>query len=181
MPLCLPRIVSTIGSVNSWVCLNLVLSTRDYVHEGLFLFEIMYTWQSVQLGVCLLGFFPLWSLATWHSLHLDLCPLLVLSTSGFCSSLNLSTCDSVQLGVCLLGFCPLWSLSTWHSAHVVLCSLLVLSTLVYTHVWFFLLGIMFIKDFFYLRSCPLAILFTRVFAYLDSALSGAWARDILPM
>ena len=67
-----------------------------------------------------------------------------------------------HLGFYLLWFCPLGRLSAWHSAHVILCPLLVLSTLFSTHLWFYLLGIMFIKDLFYLRSCPLGILFSWV-------------------
>ena len=64
MTCCPCRIVSAIGSVNSGFCSRLVLSTCD----------------SVQLGVCLLGFFPLGSLATCNYAHLELYPLLVLST-----------------------------------------------------------------------------------------------------
>ena len=39
---------------------------------------------------------------------------------------------------------------------------------------------MFIRDFFYLRSCPLGILFIWVFGYLDSVLLGVWPKDIRP-
>ena len=75
------RIVSTIGSVNSGFYSHLALST----------------WDSVKLGVCLLGFCPLGSLAKLHSAHVGLCPLRVLSTL-----------DSAHVCFCLLG-----NLSTW--------------------------------------------------------------------
>ena len=64
---CPHRIVSTIGSVNSGICSCWVLSS----------------WKSVQLGVWLLGIRVLGSLAAWHSAHVGMCPLLVLSTLNF--------------------------------------------------------------------------------------------------
>ena len=133
------RIVSTISSVNSWFWSNLVLSTSDYAHEGLFLFEIMSTWQSVQLGVCLLGFCPLASLATWHSAHVILFLLLVLSTLlyahvWFCLLGSLSNWVFVYLNSV-----HLWSLATWHSAQVGLSSHFIQSTLGAAHVWLWLL------------------------------------------
>ena len=48
MTFCLRRIVSTVGSVNSVFCSRVVPSTLESVH----------------LGVCLLGFCPIVSLAT---------------------------------------------------------------------------------------------------------------------
>ena len=51
MTFCSRWCVYTNGSVNSGFCSHLVQSTWDYVHEVIFLFEIMYTWHSVHLGV----------------------------------------------------------------------------------------------------------------------------------
>ena len=147
MTFCPSGIVSIICSVNSAFCSCLALSTWDYV----------------QLGVCLLGFCPLASLASWHSVHIGLFPLLVLSTLL-----------SAHVWFCLLGSLSNWvffylnsfhsgSLATWHSAQVGLCPLLVLSTLDSAHVWFILLG----------------ILSTWVFVYLESVLLRVWQHDIL--
>ena len=66
MTFCPRRIVSTIGSVNS--------AFRSYL--------VLSSWKFVQLGVCLLEFCLLASLATRHSAHVGLCLLLILSTMG---------------------------------------------------------------------------------------------------
>ena len=70
------RVVSIISSLNSRFCSRLAYST----------------WDSIYLGVCLLGVCPLESLATWHSAHVGVCPLMVLPTL-----------DSAQIWFCLLG------------------------------------------------------------------------------
>ena len=147
MKFCPSGIVSIICSVNSAFCSRLALST----------------WDSVQLGVCLLGFSPLASLATWHSAHVGLLPLLVLSTLlsahvWFCLLGSLSNWVLVYLNSVHLG-----SLATWHSAQVELFPLLVLSTLDSAHVWLILLG----------------ILSTWVLVYLESVLLRVWQHDIL--
>ena len=67
MTFCPHRIVSTLGFVNSGFCPRVFLST----------------WESVHLGVCLLGICPLESRSTRNSFHVGLCPLLVLSTLDF--------------------------------------------------------------------------------------------------
>ena len=137
------RIVSTIGYVNSGFCSRLALST----------------WDSVQLGVCLLGFCPLANLATWHSAHVGLLPLLVLTTllsahGWFCLLGSLSNWVFVYLSSVHLG-----SLATWHSAKVGLCPLLILSTLDSAHIWF----------------CLLRSLCNWVFVYLNSIYLGSLA------
>ena len=116
MPFCPRSIVSTIGSIKSVFYPRLVLSAWDYVHKGLFLFEIISTLHSVHLGVCLLVFCPLGSLATWHSPNVWLCPLLVLSTldsshAWFCLLRSLSTwlvvyLESVHFGIWPHDFFP---------------------------------------------------------------------------
>ena len=123
MRICSCRIVPTIYSVNSGFCSRMVLST----------------WESVHLGIYLLGFSPRGSLATWDVAHVELCPLLLLSTL-----------DSAHVWVCFFGSLSnsvfvyfnsvhLGSLVTWHSAHAVLYPLLILSTMGSAHVWFCLL------------------------------------------
>ena len=54
---------------------------------------------------------------------------------------------------------------------------MVLSTLDSAHIWFCLLGIMFMKEYFYLRSFTLGIMFTWVFDYLDSVHLGVCPYD----
>ena len=83
--------IMSIGSVNSGFYSHLALST----------------WDSVQLGVCLLGFCPLGSLAKLHSAHVGLCPLLVLSTL-----------DSTQVWFCLLGILSIWMFVYLDSVHL---------------------------------------------------------------
>ena len=117
------RIVSTICSVNSAFCSRLAYST----------------WDSIYLGVFLLGICPLESLATWHSAHVAVCPLMVLSTLDsahvwFCLLRSLCNWVFVYLNSIYLG-----SLATWHSAHLGLCQLLYRWTLDSTYVWFYLL------------------------------------------
>ena len=92
MTFCPYRIVSTAGSINFGFCSRFVLSTWEYFHKGLFLFEIMSIWHSVPLGVCLLSSCPLGSLATRHSAHVGLSLLMVLSTL-----------DCANFWFCLLG------------------------------------------------------------------------------
>ena len=133
--------------------------------------------ESVRLGVCLLAFCLLWILATWLSLHVGLCPLLVLSTLDSAHVWFSLLGILFDLGICLLGICPLESLATWNFAHFCVCPLMFLSTLDSAHIWDCLLGIMFIKDFFYLRSCKLGMLFTWVFDYLDSVDLGVCPYD----
>ena len=53
---------------------------------------VLSLFESVQLGVYLPWFCTLWSLATWHSFQVGLCPLLVLSTL-----------DCAHFWFCLLG------------------------------------------------------------------------------
>ena len=97
MTFCPRRIVFTIGSVNSGFCPRWVLSS----------------WKSVQPGAWLLGIRLLGSLAAWHSAHVGLCPLMVLSTP-----------DSAYIWFCQLGImfmkvffylrsCTLGNLSNW--------------------------------------------------------------------
>ena len=162
MTFCSSCCVSTNGSVNLGFCSDLVLSTWDYVHEGIFLLRsctlgILFTWvfdylDSVHLGVC-----PHDNQSTKFSA----CDKVFQISSG--SPLVLSLFESVQLGVYLPGFCTLWSLATWHSFQVGLCPLLVLSTLDCAHFWFCLLGS---------QS-------TWVVVYLESVHLGVWPHDIL--
>ena len=87
------RSLPTIRSLESGLCSPLVLSTSE----------------SVQLGVCLLGFCTFWSLATCYSANVRMCPLLVLSTlnsayvwlylHGSLSSWMFVYLDFVHLGV----------------------------------------------------------------------------------
>ena len=90
------RIVFTYGSVNTGLSLGVVLFTWDYVH----------------LGLCLLGSCPLGSLAKLHSAHVRLCSLLFLST------LDSANFGSLYLGVCPPGFLFTWNLATWESGHM---------------------------------------------------------------
>ena len=110
MTFCPSGIVSIICSLNSAFCSCLALST----------------WDSTFLGVCLFGVGPLKSLATWHSAHVCVCPLMVLPTL-----------DSAQIWFCLLGImfmkeyfylrsCTLGILFTWvfdylDSVHLGVC------------------------------------------------------------
>ena len=98
VPFCPCRVVSISGSLNSRFCSRLAYYS---------------TWDSIYLGVCLLGVCPLESLATWHSAHVGVCPLMVLPTL-----------DSAQIWFCLLGImfmkeyfylrsCTLGILFTW--------------------------------------------------------------------
>ena len=162
-----------------------ILPTQNCVHYWFRQLWILLTFGSVYLGFYPTWCLSTWILSTWESCHMTFYPGRIVSTIGsvnsrFCLHVVLSTLESVHLRVWLLGICPLWSLASWHSANVGFCSLLVLSTLDSAHIWFGLLGIMFIKDFFYLRLCPLSILFTCVLVYLDSVLFGVWPHDILP-
>ena len=99
MTFCPLRIVSTKGFVNSGYCLGLLLSTWASVHLGVYL-----------LGFCpLAGLFkigPLGSLATWHSSHVGLFPLLFLSTL-----------DCAQFWFCLLGSPFNWDFIYFASVH----------------------------------------------------------------
>ena len=109
MTFCPSRIVFTIDTINCGFCSRLALCS----------------WESVQLGGCLLEF-----CLFWESGHMTFCPRRILSiidsvNYGFCPRVVLSTWESVQLCVCLPGFCPLWSRATWHSLQVGLCPLLV--------------------------------------------------------
>ena len=118
--------------MNSGFYLRLVLSTLDYVHKGLFLFEIMSTWHSVHLGVWLLGFCLFGSLATRHSAHVGLCILLILSTLGSAhlwffllgsqSIWVVVFLEIVYLGVLLRDFLPKWDCVKYLSCQ--LCILL---------------------------------------------------------
>ena len=173
--------VSTHGSVNSGFCSRLVLST----------------WDSVHLGVCLLGFCPLGSLATWHYAPSRIVSTIDSVNSGFCQRMDLSTWESVHPGGCLLGISSFGNLATWHSAHVGLCLLLVQSTLDCAHFWFCLPRSPSTWDFIYSDSvlsedcphdellpkdcahswfCPIWILLTFASVYL-----GVSPHDILPM
>ena len=164
MTFCRRWYVSTNGSVNSWFCSRLVLSSS----------------KSVQLGVCLLEFY-----LSWEPSYMTFCPPRIVSNissmnSGFYLRLILSTLDyvnkgfflfeimstwhSVHLGVCLLGFCLLGRPATRHSAHVGLCPLLIPSTLGSAHLWFFLLG----------SQSTLIVVFLKI-VYL-----GVLIHDILP-
>ena len=98
VPFCPCRVVSISGSLNSRFCSRLAYYS---------------TWDSIYLGVCLLGVCPLESIATWHSAHVGVCPLMVLPTL-----------DSAQIWFCLLGImfmkeyfylrsCTLGILFTW--------------------------------------------------------------------
>ena len=154
MTLSPPRVVSTIGSVNSGICSRLVLSTWDSGPNG-----------------CLSTLI----LTTPESGYMTFCPRRIVSTkgfvnSGFCLGLLLSTWASVYLGVYLLRFCPLADLSTWHSAAVGLCPLLVLSTLDFAHVWFCLLGSQSTFVVVYLNSVYLGSLATWHSAHVGSCL-----------
>ena len=162
-----------------------ILSTSDCVHYWFCQLWILLTFGFVYLGFHPPGCLFTWNLSTWESGYMTFCLGRIVSTIGsvnsrFCLHVVLSTLESVHLCVCLLGICCLWSLARWHLANEGFCSLLVLSTLDSAHIWFSLLGIMIIKDFVYLRLCPLSILFTCVFVYLDSVLFGVWPHDILP-
>ena len=84
------RSLPTIRSLESGLCSPLVLSTSE----------------SVQLGVCLLGFCSFWTLATCHSANVRMCPLLVLSTL-----------DSAYVWFCVLGSQCTWVLVYSESVH----------------------------------------------------------------
>ena len=101
-------------SVHLGVCPHDSQSTKLSAYDKVFQISsgsplVLYTFESVQLGVYLPGFCTLWSLATWHSFQVGLCPLLVLSTLDcahfwFCLLGSQSTCvvvylESVHLGV----------------------------------------------------------------------------------
>ena len=73
-------ILSTLGSGHIKFSPNKIVSTIGSVNSGLCSLEVLSTWDSLQLGVCLLGFCLLASLATWHFAHVGLFPLLALST-----------------------------------------------------------------------------------------------------
>ena len=57
-----------------------IVSFIDSVNSGLWSLLVLSTWESVHLGGCLLVISSLGSLATWHSSHVRLFPLLFLST-----------------------------------------------------------------------------------------------------
>ena len=178
-------IIPTYDCIHYWFCQHWILLKIGSVNFGLCSWSSFSIWDHVHLAIFPTGCLSTWNLSTWVSGHMTFFSCRIVSSigsinSGLCSFLVLFTWESVHLGLYLLWFCQLGSLSTWHSAHVGLCPQLVLSNLFSTHVWFDLLGIMFIKDFFYLRSCPLCILFTWMFVYLYSVFSGAWPHDLLP-
>ena len=189
-------LVRLFGSQSNWVLVYLnsvylgslqhdILPTWDCVHYLFFQLRILPTCGSVYFGVSPPGWMSTWNLSTWESVLMTFFPSRIVSSigsinSGLCSLLVLSTWESVHLGVCLLGICTLGSLATWNSAHVGLCPLLFLAILDSDHVLFSLLRIVFIKDFFYLRSGPLGILFACMFVYLDPVFFGVWPHDILP-
>ena len=89
----------------------MIVSTAGSVQTGFLSLLVLSTLESVQVGVCLLWFCPLGSLATFRIVS-TICSV----NPGFCSFLVLSTWESVHLGVFLLGIRPLGSLATWHSA-----------------------------------------------------------------
>ena len=91
-----------LDSVHLGVCPHDSQSTKFSARNKVFQISsgspiVLSLFESVQLGVYLPGFCTLWSLSTWHSLQVGLCPLLVLSTL-----------DGAHYLFCLLG-----SQSTW--------------------------------------------------------------------
>ena len=137
-------VVVYMESVHSGVWLHDSESTKFSAHDKVFQISLgsplaLSFCESVQLGVCLPGFCPLWSQTTWHSLQIGLCPLSVLSTLDFahvwfCLLRRLCNWVFVYLNSIYLG-----SLATWHFASLGLCQLLVRWSLDSTYVWFYLL------------------------------------------
>ena len=90
-------------------CPHRIVSTLGFGNSGFFSRVLLTSWESVHLGVCLLGICPLESLSTRNSSHVGLCPLLVLSTLDFAncwfsligspSNWMFVYLDSVHLGV----------------------------------------------------------------------------------
>ena len=83
-------------------CPYSIVSTIDSVNYGFGTRVILSTLESIHLGGCLLGIFPLGSLVTRHSSHIGLFPSLVLSnldSAHFCFYLleSLSTCMFIYL------------------------------------------------------------------------------------
>ena len=91
MIICPCRIVSNIDSFNYGFCPRVVMST----------------WESVYMGGCLLWICQLGSLATWHSSHAGLFPLLILSTL-----------DCAHFWLCLLGSQSTWVVVYLESVHL---------------------------------------------------------------
>ena len=78
---------------------------------------VLSLFESVQHGVCLPGFCPLWSLTTWQSAQVGLCPLLVLSTL-----------DCAHFWFCLLGSQSTWVVVYLESVHLGVLQLDILPT-----------------------------------------------------
>ena len=102
------------------------------------LFLVLSTWESVLLGFCLLGIFPLGSLAPWHSSQIGLFPLI------------LSSWKSVQLGVFLLRFC-----SSLESGHMTFYPRRIMSTIGSVHSGFSPRAVLFNWDYVHLDVCLL--------------------------
>ena len=97
---------STLESINMTVSPHRSLPAIRSFQSGLvhLLFRLFVL---VQLSVCLVGFCLLWSLATWHSFHVGLFPLLVLSTLE-CS----------HFWFCLHGSPSIWVYVYFQSVHM---------------------------------------------------------------
>ena len=117
-------VLSTLDSAHIWFCLLGIMFMKEYFYLRSFcpsriVFTIdtincgfcsrlaLCSWESVQLGGCLLEFCLFWLLFTWNqftweSCHMTICP------SRMCPLLVLSTLLSAHVWFCLLG-----NLSNW--------------------------------------------------------------------
>ena len=101
-----------LDSVHLGVCPHDSRSTKLSAWDKVFQISsgsplVLSLFESVQLGVYLPGFCTLWSLATWHSFQVGLCPLLVLSTL-----------DCAHFWFCLLGSQSTWVVVYLESVHL---------------------------------------------------------------
>ena len=132
---------------------NDILPMDDCVHYcfcqlWILLVLVLSTWESVFLDFCLLGMFPLGSLATRHSSQIGLFPLI------------LSSWKSVQLGVFLLRFC-----SSLESGHMTFYPRRIVSTIGSVYSGLSPRSVLFQWDYVHLGgcllgSCPLGSLAT---------------------
>ena len=101
-----------LDSVHLGVCPHDSQSTKFSACDKVFQISsgsplVLSLFESVQLGVYLPGFCTLWSLATWQSFQVGLCPLLVPSTL-----------DGAHFWYCLLGSQSTWVVVYLESVHL---------------------------------------------------------------
>ena len=145
-----------------------IVSTAGSVQTGFYSLLDRSTWETVQLGVCLLWFCPLGSLTSWHSAHVGLCPLLFLSTL-----------DCAHFLFRLLGSRPTWDFIFFDSVHSKVCPHDELLTKDFVHCWFSPNWILLTFCSVYLGVCPGGCLPTLILSAWETGLMTFCPRRIV--